>query len=354
MRNSIDALWRRRLRRGLIVCGLEASALLARAGIGKRFGGAGAIFALHHVRPVEQRPSAPNRHLEITPDFLESVICRLAQEGYDVIRLEDVPQRLTTPQSRPFACFTLDDGYRDNRDHALPVFERHGVPFTLFVTRGFAERTHSIWWETLADLLNARTRLRADLGRGEEDINLSTAKARLDAFDRFARRLRQGDETETVAWLDGLASRHGIDPLEITRRLTLDGGELAELARHPLVTLGAHTLSHRALGRLAEDESRAEMQGSADWLAALTGRRPATLAYPYGSAATLSAREPDLARTAGFTAAVTTQPGVVTRAHAAQLTALPRISLNGYYQRPRYVTALAAGIPFRLTGQRAP
>ena len=80
----------------------------------------------------------------------------------------------------------------------------------------------------------------------------------------------------------------------------------------------------------------------------LTGERPATIAYPYGSRAAVSERDYAIARELGFSVAVTTQPGTLCARYVNRLTGLPRISLNGYYQQPRYVSALASGIPFAI------
>jgi peptidoglycan/xylan/chitin deacetylase (PgdA/CDA1 family) len=73
------------------------------------------------------------------------------------------------------------------------------------------------------------------------------------------------------------------------------------------------------------------------------GRRPQHLSYPYGDASAAGPREFALAAELGFKTAVTTRPGVVTYGHMEQLTALPRISLNGEYQQLRYVRVLLSG-----------
>ncbi|MDO1581292.1 polysaccharide deacetylase family protein [Rhizobium oryzicola] len=346
----MEALWRRSVKRGLIAGGLTTANILARAGLMREARGRGAIFTLHHVRPHVARPIEPNGHLEVNPEFLDAAIIRLRQEGYDFIGLSDIPDRLTRPQERPFACFTLDDGYRNNVSHALPIFERHQVPFTIFINEGFADRTHSIWWETLAELLTTQDGLAFDFGDGEEEVDLSTPSRKLDAFDRFAQFMRNGCEASAVAMLDACASAHGIEPLDITASLTMPRQELLTLSRHPLASLGAHTVSHRALARLSEQEASREMRRSANWLEALTGKRPSAIAYPYGSPSAVTTREQALALTLGFKVGVTTQPGTVNEKSAAKITALPRISLNGYYQEPHYVAALASGIPFAMRG----
>ncbi|WP_117190736.1 polysaccharide deacetylase family protein [Rhizobium terrae] len=344
----MQALWRRDVKRRLVAGGLDMAAALARAGMMPNARGRGAIFTLHHVRPKKIRALQTSAHLEITPDFLNDAIERLYAEGYEFIPLAEIPSRLANPTRQPFAAFTLDDGYRNNADHALPVFARHGVPFTIFVTRGFAERTHSLWWETLGELLGREREISFDFGDGPEILDLTSEARRFDAFDRFSTYVGEIDEAVAVSRIDALSRKYGVDPLQITADLTMTAEELRAVAAHPLASLGAHTTSHRAVARLPAQEARAEMRESADWVEALIGQRPKTIAFPYGTRHAVSERDYAIARELGFSVAVTTQPGTLCEKSANRLTGLPRISLNGYYQQPRYVSALASGIPFTL------
>ncbi len=78
------------------------------------------------------------------------------------------------------------------------------------------------------------------------------------------------------------------------------------------VTIGAHTVSHPILARLAPDEARAEIEGSRDMIAAACGRRPLAFAYPNGKAEDYGGAVGRLVREAGFSCAVTTVFGVNT------------------------------------------
>jgi peptidoglycan/xylan/chitin deacetylase (PgdA/CDA1 family) len=97
------------------------------------------------------------------------------------------------------------------------------------------------------------------------------------------------------------------------------------------------------LAKLPDKTVRAEMDMSRAVIEAALGIRPAHLSYPYGDPTSVGAREFKIAAELGFKTAVTTRPGVIARAHAQHLTALPRISLNGEYQQLRYVRVLLSG-----------
>src|SRR5579872_6455611 len=114
---------RRALKRLLVHAGLEAINLSGASRIFQSAAGRGVILALHHVRPNRNYAFEPNKHLSITPEFLDEAIVAALQCGLEPIHLEDLPRALAeSPPSRKFVCFTLDDGYRNNKDYAAPVF----------------------------------------------------------------------------------------------------------------------------------------------------------------------------------------------------------------------------------------
>jgi peptidoglycan/xylan/chitin deacetylase (PgdA/CDA1 family) len=336
-----------------ITAGLEVANLLRATGLMRGARGRGAIFTLHHVRPHEASAFSPNAHLEITPEFLDAVLTQLKSDGYRFVSLAEVPALLAEPAAKqPFAAFTLDDGYRNNLVYAMPVFDRHEAPFTIFVAKGLVERTHTIWWETLATLLRKEDRLTFDFGDGIEAISVATPAEKHRAFARFAAHIHSKDERSAVLEIDALARAHGVDPVEIVEDLVMGAPELNLLDASPLAALGAHTVSHRAVARLSDAEVRDEMSVSSDYVEAISGRRPRTFAYPYGTREAVTQQQAAIARDFGFAIAVTTQPGVVGERALDNATYLPRLSINGLYQKTRYVSGLASGIPLKLMGNR--
>lgn len=348
MLRLIKSLTSPAVKRTIITTGLEVSAMLDTLGLSGGTRGRGAIFTLHHVRAKFVRAFHPNDILEVTPEFLDEALGTLKTRGYDFIRLEEVPDRLASNSTQPFACFTLDDGNRNNKTDAAPAFTRHAAPFTIFITKGFIEGTRSLWWETLEALLNKTPAIDFDFGLGPEPVPSATAEQKLVAYRRITDFVSIADEAHAVAQLDAEAHRHGIDPLAITRDLTMRTRELRELAANPLVSYGAHTVTHRGLTRLPESEARREISESADAVLEMTGKPANAFAYTYGDARSVSPRERQMLRELGLRIGVTTRPGVITSDMLADTTALPRISFNGLYQKGRYVRALASGIPFRV------
>jgi peptidoglycan/xylan/chitin deacetylase (PgdA/CDA1 family) len=311
--------------------------------------GNGVIFMLHSVTPGAPQDFEPNRILKITPQFLEAVILQVREAGFDIIAMDDVPERLKSGgAARPFAVFTLDDGYKDNRDHAYPVFKRLGVPFTIYVATDFADGKGDLWWLTLEEAIRRLLRLTLDMGGTVRHFELATADDKEAAFHTIYWWLRTLPEARARAVTGTLARDAGFDAAGQCRDLVMGWDDIRALASDPLVTIGAHTRTHYALAKLSDDEAREEIAGSVQRVAQETGKPCRHFSYPYGCEDSVGPRDFALAREAGAETAVTTRKGLLHTANGNDLAALPRLSLNGDFQDPRYVKVLLSGLPFAV------
>jgi peptidoglycan/xylan/chitin deacetylase (PgdA/CDA1 family) len=297
---------------------------------------AGIVATLHHVRPQSAADFAPNAHLSITPDFLDRFIARFKAKGW---RFVSVSELLTSPGDWRRIAITLDDGFRDNAEHALPVFRRHAVSFTIFVCPGFCDRTAELWWEALERIVAGTESLAPPGGGSGEALSTRTAVEKQRAFTLWANWLTtEADEARQRQAIRALAETHGLDLAALAEELVMSWEEVCAIASDPLCTIGAHTMTHPALARLPTQAAFSEMRQSADRIEAEIGRRPDAIAFPYGYAAAASAREAALAEQAGFAASFTTRPGYVRS--AGERHGLSRVSINGLYQDARFLDAL--------------
>lgn len=314
-----------------------------------RLKGAGVIFMLHRVREPDGADFAPNRILEVTPGFLDAAICRVRELGYDCVSLDEAVGRLTAGDtSKRFAVFTLDDGYRDNLTVATPVFERHNVPFTVYLATGLPDGTAELWWVALERAVAAAGTLRMRFPEGEKTLPARTAEEKRAAYNHIYWRLRAGGEDAMRAAIRRLAGEHGIGMSDITRELAMSWDEVRALAARPLARIEAHTAGHFALARLPEARAREEIAAGLARHEAELGNRPQHFSYPYGDTRSAGERDFALAGSFGFRSATTTRKGLVEPRHAGRLMSLPRLSLNGDYQDLRIIEVLLSGVPFAL------
>lgn len=311
--------------------------------------GRGFALTLHRVRPARPDGFAPNHLLEVTPGFLDMTIRHVRAAGYDFVDLDEAWRRLGAPAAeRPFCTLTFDDGYRDFVDYALPVLRRHQAPATLFVASAFADATGDLWWMALEEVLRRATSLVVDLGAGPERFDGADAVAKARSWTRLMKRLRDLPEAKMRAVIAGLAGEFGVDGARLIREACLSWDELAAVAREPLVTIGAHTVNHYMLAKWPPEVVTQELERSRRDIVEKLGITPRHAAFPVGDPSAAGRREFEIARLLGFTTAWTTRAGHLFPEHRDHPTALPRVSLNGHFQAPRYLDLFVAGTPFLL------
>ena len=336
----------KQLRSNVIRAGLEALYLTGAHRLFRPiFAGVGSVFMLHHVRPSREAAFQPNSHLEVTPQFLRATLSHLRSRGIDIVTMDEMHRRLTEHDfSGHFACFTFDDGYRDNRDFALPVMREFDAPFTVYVASDFAQGTGNLWWVALEMVIAKASTIEAAIGGVPTRIDASTPSAKHAAFERLHDWLRalpgRGDLAREIGVL---AARYGIDQAAICRDLCLSWDELKTFAAEPLVSIGAHTVTHCNLAQQPDEIASQEMATSRSRIEDTLQRPALHFAYPYGDRRAAGPREFTLAKAAGFKTAVTTRPGMIFPESADYPTALPRVSLNGNFQDERILPVLTSG-----------
>ena len=316
----------------------------------ERYQGVGVIFMLHRVSPITPPPDAfaPNRHLSITPDFLDDVIMLVRERGMDIVSLDEARIRLLSPKPRRFAAFTLDDGYRDNFEHAYHVFKAADAPFTVYVPSVWPTGSGFLWWRTLEDIIRVTPSISLNIGGSREVVATATVTEKNSAFECLRRIIHNLDLDAMKATVDDMASRYGIDANAPCAHEIMDRDEIRDLSRDERVTIGSHSRTHAALAKLAVADLHHDLTTSRAELERVVGKPCLHLAYPYGNAEAAGPREYLAAAKAGYHTAVTTNRGLVLSRHSKTMMALPRIPLEGDLQDSRLVEVQLSGVPFAL------
>jgi peptidoglycan/xylan/chitin deacetylase (PgdA/CDA1 family) len=313
-------------------------------------GGIGAIVTLHHVRPPRPDRFQPNQLLEVTPRFLENVVRGMRRRQFDLVSLDEMHRRLTEGDfGRRFVCVTIDDGYRDTLQWAYPILKAHEVPFAVYIPTSFPDRLGELWWLAIEAVVARNSRIVLLIDEKERGFECATLAEKHHVYDqlyKWVRSFRTEDELRRV--VRDLSVRYQVDIAAFCEELCMDWEELGRLAADPLVTIGAHTVNHVMLAKTPERQARSEMAMSRAVIEASLGLKPDHLSYPVGDPTSAGPREFAIAAELGLATAVTTRPGVLFADHRDHLTALPRISVNGDFQRLRYLDVLLSGAPTAL------
>ena len=226
-----------------------------------------------------------------TPAQLERTIAWLQRKGYRFLTIDELFDYASgnRPIDGRLAYLSFDDAWRSNLE-LIPVIEQHAVPITIFAPVEPIE-SGNYWWEYMPR----------------------------EQRERF----KTLDYQEFTARMAELKARQSL------QRSCMTADELRSIARHPLVSVQSHTLTHPILTSLPDDIMRREIVESKARLEAIIGKRVDYFSYPNG---TYTMREVEAARSA-YKMAFTTDLRYISVGD--DLLALPRIEVTGRYWRDK-------------------
>jgi peptidoglycan/xylan/chitin deacetylase (PgdA/CDA1 family) len=300
IRPSLSA--KEKVKRGIKNAGLH---LLQQTGaaslIGRTYGGRGVVLMYHEFTREPDELLGQGCRIE---DF-EWALAALRRQGRDFVTLSEAMRRLEQPDSSPFVALTFDDGYRSNMDLALPVMEKFNAPATIFVPTDMINRSIFAWWLGLRELALKNDRV---------DVEPMSTRFECDGLD--AKKVALARMT---AWIwqdfsrvDALApvfDAYKVSLPDVVEQLIFTEDDMIAADRHPLIEIGAHTTTHRALTLLPEEALRRDIGDNKTWLENKLQRQVPHFAYPYGPPSIGGRREAEIVESLGFETAWTTEAG---------------------------------------------
>lgn len=275
------------------------------------------IFIFHRVHP-QPDPLFPGE-----PDvrkFEELVL--FLRRWFTVLPLPEAVRRMHEASLPPAAaCVTFDDGYADNLTVALPIMERHGVPFAVFIATGFLDGGR-MWNDTVIEAVRNSPLDELDLADlNLPNVNLRGTEARRAAVETLLPQLKYLPPDERVARCDAIAARA---KAKLPSDLMLTRAQLRELVGHG-VHIGAHTVNHPILASTPPEQAQRDIRESKTELESLLQRPIESFAYPNGRPRRDYRQEHvEMVRNCGFSIALSTAHGFATR--NSDLLQLPRFT----------------------------
>jgi peptidoglycan/xylan/chitin deacetylase (PgdA/CDA1 family) len=287
------------------------------------------------VAPASDWAHLPDRNFYLSLGFLDELLETLISTGWEIVTIDRLLERLKCgAQGSRLINFSADDCYRDTFELTVPVFRKHKVPVTLFVTTGIPDRTIFLGEAGLEAII----KMKKNIKLGGNDIDVSTPSSKRRWFRRIFREWNKGGFD---AKYREFCTLNRTDPAKLDEDHVITWEMLETFRNDPLVEIGAHTLTHPRISDLPAASALREMAESGDRLRSRLGVPCRHFAFPYGRRADCGRRDFDLAEQAGFASASTTRKGLVRREQ--DVFSLPRNSLGGNYQSLAYVDAALSG-----------
>lgn len=250
------------------------------------------------------------RHFEQQLDYL--------RRHFTVLPVQDVVQRLARGETLApgTVSITFDDGYLDNLQVAAPALERHGLPWSLYVTTGEIDSGRAFWWDRVIRAVAVTERRQLD----PRDLDhtqpfpaaLGTEALSLAPKDRRTTLTQLLDALWCLPIEGVMACVARLEALLIPgvaadigpQAARLSPTQLRELVARGGVEIGAHTVDHPNLALQSADEVLHEMNESRRYLEALLDQPVPGFVYPGGR---MSQTVVEQARSVGFLYALSTE-----------------------------------------------
>jgi peptidoglycan/xylan/chitin deacetylase (PgdA/CDA1 family) len=273
------------------------------------------VLTYHGILPAGYKVIDPalDGNLVNADSFREQL--RILKKQYNVISPREFLLWCETKHELPprSVLLTSDDGLRSSLFDMLPVLREFGLECLFFVTGASLGQTATmLWYEELALMFLAapvsfslellEIGLQAEVRQQEKHSFWWELVRKLSQFEMNRRRTLLGRIRMQLGLSEQWDAEYCEDPVLSRRFLMLNLAELRQLAEAGMC-IGAHTLSHPILSQATLEDAWKEIFESKRGLEDALGQEVWALAYPFGNSSSVTSRESQMAKQAGFKSA---------------------------------------------------
>ena len=207
------------------------------------------------------------------------------------------------PLPKNAVIITVDDGYEDFFQYALPLFEAYRIPVTLFITSDFIDRTTWLWPDMIDyAIMNAGCRkVSINIGNRSFRFDLKTPENRHLAWSDMADHALSLTDTSCRAFIKTLAGELKVSLPDIPpEKYSAMTWEQVRVARRAGVEIGSHTCTHPRLTRVDNQQLEDELIRSKKKIENELEESVSAFCYPFGRPSDIDPHVKRVVATAGY------------------------------------------------------
>ena len=263
------------------------------------------------------------------PELLRFSLEFLRKNEFNLITVDEVATAVAAqiPLPPKSVAFTIDDGYSEQVEIATNIFAEYDCPATFYVCTGFVEGDLWFWADKVHFLLE---------NCNDSQLKDLTAVFTVKVFEHAEKPLVAGQiieylKTCTLDKINQMISAAAalIDvtlPVHAPEAYRATSWEHLKASEKRGMMVGAHTYSHPILSNESDNVSQHEIDLSTRHINEHLQSPSKVFCYPVGRQQDFTQREIDYVKSAGYLAAISSEPGSANVREKDRLFSIPRFS----------------------------
>lgn len=275
-----------------------------------------AILMYHRVVSQNDVENGLQAGMYVQPKTFENHI-RFLKKYFSLVPISEIDsiieEKSCNSHAKPICVITFDDGWHDFYISAYPILKAHKVPTTVFLPTNFIGTNDWFWTDRVGYFFSKRgnstglqkqNRVSGNAVVNQLEKLTGSQESRLEKAIEILKGYRDDEINEILL---ELSERWDLDQ-NPSGRAFLNWKEVREIARSGLITFGSHTVAHKILTTLTDQEIRHELIESRKRLIAEQAVDPSFISfcYPNGN---YNDKIAGMVKETGYNLAVTTKKG---------------------------------------------